>query len=101
MDVALTSRVTGRLARGARNRLMTELGHADVPPYPVMNALTSELRRAAASQDNPDLMSLWCGQGAPLAGSQPAADMVRDIAAAIAAIAAELHRAASLSSSTA
>lgn len=80
-DVAVTTEVTGRLARGVRNRLMDRLRGASVPPYPVMNALTSELRRAAAAQDDAELMSLWCGQAAPLATTSDAADIVRTIAA--------------------
>jgi len=78
-DVALTSKVTGRLARGVRNRLMTELEGAEVPPYPVMNALTSEVRRTASARGDSELMSLWCGEGAPLARRPPlrAADLIR------------------------
>jgi nitronate monooxygenase len=49
-SVALTSTVTGKLARGVRNRLMTELEGATVPPYPVMNRLTSDLRKASADR---------------------------------------------------
>ena len=82
-DVAVTAEVTGRLARGIRNRLMQHLRGASVPPYPVMNALSSELRRAAAASDNPELMSLWCGQAAPLARSRPAGEIVKDIAVAL------------------
>lgn len=37
-----------------------------VAPYPVQNALTQELRQAAARADNGDYLSLWSGQGAPL-----------------------------------
>jgi nitronate monooxygenase len=77
--VYLTSTVTGRLARGVRNRLMEDLAGVDVPLYPVMNWLTSELRRAAAAQDRADLMSLWCGQAAPLAKPQPAAAVVEQV----------------------
>ena len=80
-DLSFTTTVTGRLARGVRNRLMDALRDADVPPYPVMNALTSELRRASAARDDPELMSLWCGQGAPLARQRPATDLVAEVAA--------------------
>jgi nitronate monooxygenase len=86
-DVVTTSTVTGRLARGVRNRLMTELRDAKVPPYPVMNALTAELRRASAASNDDQLMSLWCGQAAPLAAAGSADDLVRSIAAALASTA--------------
>jgi len=82
-DVAVTSEVTGRLARGVRNELMQRLRGIPVPRYPVMNALTSELRKTAAARDNPELMSLWCGQAAPLTQALPAAEIVGDIAAAL------------------
>ena len=82
-DIAVTSSVTGRLARGVRNELMERLRGLPVPAYPVMNALTSELRTAAAAQDNHDLMSLWCGQAAPLARPRPAAELVHDVASAL------------------
>lgn len=67
-DTALTTVFSGRLARGIRNRLMTELQPhaAQLPPYPVQNWLTSAVKRGAVTQGRPDLMSLWCGQAAPL-----------------------------------
>lgn len=34
-----------------------------VPAYPVQNALTGALRRAAAQAGNADYLSLWAGQG--------------------------------------
>lgn len=64
----LTRVFSGRLARGIRNRLMDELQpHAgQVPQYPVQNWFGGILKKAAAAQQRPDLMSLWCGQAAPL-----------------------------------
>jgi nitronate monooxygenase len=82
-DVVTTSSVSGRLARGVRNRLMKELGTRAVPPYPVMNALTAELRRTASAQGNAQLMSLWCGQGAPLAVEASAQEVMRSIVASL------------------
>lgn len=82
-DIAVTTEVTGRLARGVRNALMNRLRGAAVPPYPVMNALTSELRKTAAARDDHDAMSLWCGQAVRLARPVPAADIVRTIADAL------------------
>ncbi|MET3217429.1 UNVERIFIED_ORG: nitronate monooxygenase [Burkholderia territorii] len=65
----VTRAITGRHARGLRNTLMARLGEhaADVPPYPVQNALTQPLRQAAARANDGDYLSLWAGQGAPLA----------------------------------
>ena len=90
-DVATTTAVTGRLARGVRNRLMTTLRGHPVPPYPVMNALTSELRRVSAGRDDPEFMSLWCGQAAPLAAQQTAAETVRAIEKSLGTLATRPH----------
>jgi nitronate monooxygenase len=79
-STAVTARITGRAARGIENRLMRDLRDVDVPPYPVMNTLTSDVRRRAAERDDPDLMSLWCGQGIRLATELPAAELVRHLA---------------------
>ena len=80
-DIAVTAEVTGKLARGVRNELMEQLRGAAVPPYPVMNALTSELRRASAARDDAELMSLWCGQAPRLATTSTAAEVIQSIAA--------------------
>ncbi|WP_321932657.1 NAD(P)H-dependent flavin oxidoreductase [Burkholderia cenocepacia] len=65
----VTRAITGRHARGLRNTLMARLGEhvADAAPYPVQNALTQPLRQAAARANDGDYLSLWAGQGAPLA----------------------------------
>jgi nitronate monooxygenase len=89
-DVVTTSAVTGRLARGVRNRLMTELREVAVPPYPVMNALTSDLRRAASASGDEQLMSLWCGQAGRLARPIPAAHVVEDVRAELIAAGEQL-----------
>ncbi|MBW3620423.1 MAG: nitronate monooxygenase [Actinobacteria bacterium] len=76
----LTSALTGRAARTIDNRLTRELGDRPVPAYPVMNALTSELRRVAAAQGRDDLMSLWAGQGVARGTELAAGALVRRLA---------------------
>jgi len=84
-DAALTSttRVTrafsGRHARGIVNRFMREIdAHgAELPPYPVQNALTREIRQAAAKAGRTEFLSLWAGQAAPMARELPAGELVR------------------------
>jgi len=90
----ITTAITGRAARGIENRLMRDLRDVPVPPYPVMNTLTTELRRRAAARDEPDFMSLWCGQGIRLATQLPAAELVRRIADEAAATIARLAKTA-------
>lgn len=64
-DTRTTAALTGRPARGIVNTLMARL-HADeaqVPAYPVQNALTGALRKACAQAGRADYLSLWAGQG--------------------------------------
>jgi nitronate monooxygenase len=74
---------SGRAARGVLNRLARELEpHAsELPPNPLQNALTRDLRAASARAGNPELMSLWAGQGSRLATDLPAAEVFRRIVA--------------------
>lgn len=69
---------SGRAARGLRNRYAEAMQpfEAELPPYPVMNALTAPLRRAAAQAGRGDLLSEWCGQAAALVRTLPAAELV-------------------------
>lgn len=75
----LTRAFSGGLARGLRNRFTEEMIGAPVLPFPLQNALTSDMRRAAAKAGNADLLSLWAGQAVPLARARGAADLVRDL----------------------
>lgn len=69
---------SGRAARGLRNTYVDAMPNAanELLPYPVLNALTSPLRRAAAQAGRGDLLSEWCGQAASLSRSLPAAQLV-------------------------
>ncbi|OOG64984.1 2-nitropropane dioxygenase [Rhodanobacter sp. B04] len=68
---------SGRAARGLRNRFVEAMPDAvQGLPYPVLNALTAPLRRAAAAAGRGDLLSEWCGQAAGLVRPQPAAELV-------------------------
>lgn len=62
----LTRVFSGRLARGIANRFMDEQSHNTPAPYPIQSWLTGQLKQAACEQQHPELMSLWCGQSAPL-----------------------------------
>ncbi|HEY2035143.1 MAG TPA: nitronate monooxygenase [Rhizomicrobium sp.] len=75
----LTRVYSGRYARGIENRFMREFRpvEKDIPAYPVQNALTGELRAAAAKAGSSDPLSLWAGQGVKAIREMPAADLVR------------------------
>jgi nitronate monooxygenase len=78
----LTRGVSGRHARGLRNRLLETLERSadESPDYRVQNALSGPLRAAAAKQGRPDLMALWAGQGHRLARAEPAAAVLTRLA---------------------
>jgi nitronate monooxygenase len=78
-----TRAFSGRPARGVINRMMMELAtvEVDVPPYPIQNKLTQELRAAANSQGRAEFLSLWAGQAVGLARAEPAGAIVRRLAA--------------------
>ena len=91
---ALTRAFTGRLARGIRNRFLTE--HADAPSaYPEIHYVTAPLRAAARSAGDPELVNLWAGQAYPLARPVPAADLGRQLHEDARTAAAEALRALS------
>lgn len=80
-QTTITAVISGRPARGLRNRLIEVLERrADaLPGYPRMHALTAPLRREAGRLGRADLMSLWAGTGCHLARRLPAADLVENL----------------------
>lgn len=77
-DTRTTRIFSGRPARGIVNTMMEQLSADErtVPPYPVQNALTGPLRRAAAQAGRADYLSLWAGQGVAKVRPMPAAALV-------------------------
>ncbi|WP_047864814.1 NAD(P)H-dependent flavin oxidoreductase [Rubrobacter aplysinae] len=77
-DTTVTRAFSGKPARGLRNRFTREMAphEAGLPDYPVQNAYTRDLRAAAASRGDPDLMSLWAGQASGMSRELPAAEIV-------------------------
>ncbi len=72
----LTRAFSGRLARALSNRFSEAAAGMPILPYPQQNALTGELRQAAARAGKADLLSLWAGQAVALARSRSARDLV-------------------------
>jgi nitronate monooxygenase len=77
-DTRTTRALTGRPARGIVNAMMERLQahEASVPAYPVQNALTGPLRRAAAEAGHADYLALWAGQGVAAARPMAAGALV-------------------------
>lgn len=74
----ITEKFSGKPARGLANRYMREMNASNAPQlaFPAQNALTGPLRAAATKAGNPDFVSMWSGQAAPLAREMPAAELV-------------------------
>jgi len=77
----ITRAFSGRPARGLVNRFIEEMApvEADLPPFPVQNALTRDIRTAAARAGDREGLSLWAGQGVPMSRDLPAAELVRQL----------------------
>ena len=81
------SRITGlfRPARGIANAFMRDMdaNPSDILPYPLQNALTRP--NAGGRAGDIDVLSLWAGQGAPMARRESAAELARRLAETAAA----------------
>jgi nitronate monooxygenase len=77
-DVTTIRSFSGRAARGLRNTYVEAMAAVEsrVPAYPIMNAITAPLRRAAGAAGRGDLISEWCGQAVSLVRPMPAAELV-------------------------
>ena len=77
-ETAVTRVFSGRAARGIKNRFLVEMGEheEELPPFPVQNALTRDVRAEAQRQGRPEFMSLWAGQAVRLARPVTAARIV-------------------------
>jgi len=75
----VTRAYSGKAARGIRTEFMSDMHRyrGTIPAYPIQNAMTRDIRQAAARANDPEYMSLWAGQGLRLAGDRSAADIVR------------------------
>lgn len=78
----LTNLITGRPARGMRNRLLDALGPlGDAPPaFPLATAALAPLKAAAEKLGRDDFSTLWSGQNASGCREIPAAEMTRRLA---------------------
>lgn len=83
-ETVLTRAMSGRLARGARNRAVRAIeASGTIAPFPMQNWLTGRFRAAAAQQDLGELQSLWMGQAAPLVGERTAAETFAELLAGV------------------
>ncbi|MES2218723.1 MAG: nitronate monooxygenase [Pseudomonadota bacterium] len=80
-DTSLTTAFSGKLARGIKNKFITRMQQheQDILSYPIQNALTAGMRKAATSQSNTDFMSLWAGQHAYQTDGKPAGEFIQEL----------------------
>lgn len=83
-ETVLTRAMSGRLARGARNRAVRAIEAGGIiAPFPMQNWLTGRFRAAAGEQNLGELQSLWLGQAALLARGDTASDVFTELAAGL------------------
>jgi len=81
----LTRAFTGRRARGIVNAWTDAVGDAAPKAYPEIHHLTAPMRAHGRRSGNPDLFNLWAGVNHELTRAVPAAQIVAELAAEIAA----------------
>ena len=84
----VTNLMTGGLARGARGRLIDELGpvRKEAPPYPLASAALAPIRAAAERDGEYGFGPMWAGEAAALGKALPAAELTRKLAASALAL---------------
>lgn len=63
-ETVLTEYISGKKARGKFNLLIENLHSKKIKKaeFPIQNSMTKDIRAFASKNENPDFMSLWCGQ---------------------------------------
>ena len=88
LHTVMTAAISGRLARCLANRF-TELGESpapgEIPAYPIAYDAGKSLHAAAKARGEFGYGAQWAGQGAPLARVLPTGELVRTLAAELAA----------------
>lgn len=80
-NLVVTSVLSGKPARGIRNRYITELEALDetMLPYPLQYSLSASLRASAQEQNNPDFLAMWSGQGIGLLKTTTTAELMAEL----------------------
>ena len=80
-DTKVTKALSGRPARGIRNRYIEEVEalNESLLPYPAQYSVSRDLRKSGAERGDTDFMSMWAGQGVGLIRNQPVAEFMQDL----------------------
>src|SRR5579883_3053494 len=83
-STVITNVMTGRPARGVKNRVMAEVGpmSSEAPAFPHAATAFAPLRHAAEKQGKVDFTNLWAGQAVRMGCEQPAMELTRSLAEA-------------------
>ena len=73
--------MSGKPARGIRNRYITEVENLNEPllPYPLQYAVSGTLRKQATQTGNPEFMAMWSGQGVGLINPSSANELMQEL----------------------
>ena len=80
-ETTVTTALSGKPARGVRNRYVTDVENLDEPllPYPLQLSLSGPLRAAATKAGNTDFLTMWAGQGVGMLKEQSAPDLMNEL----------------------
>lgn len=94
-QLVLTRAFSGKWARGIQNDFMTRLLPYDheLPSYPIQNALTKDIRAAAAKNQRGEYMSMWAGQAASLSREMSASELLLQLVAETERVIRRFHQA--------
>ena len=84
----MTRAISGRPARCLSNRftaLAQKVDDQEIPDYPIAYDAGKALNAAAKAKGETGFGAQWAGQGAPLSRPMPAGELVRTLAAELAA----------------
>ena len=77
----ITEALSGKPARGIRNRYINDIEALDEPilAYPAQYSVSRDLRKAATKRGDPSFIAMWAGQGVGLIQQQPAAELMNKL----------------------
>lgn len=79
----VTQTISGRPARGLRNRYVAEMADAEdaAIAFPLQYSLTRPLQAAAGEQGTDEFLAMWAGQAVALNRAMPAAELMERLVA--------------------
>ena len=81
MGTALTRTISGRMARGLRNRFIEEMRASEDESlaFPLQYGLTGPLQVASAKKGSDEMLAMWAGQSVALNRAMPAGELLETL----------------------